>query len=314
MGRLLTIADELSADLALGQQGVFARYQVLEAGHNDDSIQHRLKSGLWRIELPGVYALRSTIPSDLQRLSAACLWGGPGSMVAARAAAALYELRSFKPGLVEICSRKRINPPNGIILHRLSPYLDLEPVMISGLATTPIEKTVFDLISVAGKKRAGLALDEALRLRLTTLERFAAFVEWIARQGRNGVRKARELIAERDPRYEKVRGPSEIDALALFDGVRLPIAAVDHEVWYQGRLVPRCDFAYLHVKFDIEIDGDSVHLGKTDRDRDRKRDRLLERIGWTVIRFSWEEVRDTPHIVISDIKGVLDRLERENRA
>jgi hypothetical protein len=261
--------------------------------------------------LPNVYAPRSAIPSRHQELSAALLWAGPGSMITGRAAAALYGLRSFEFGTVEVCAPRRLNPPDGVIFHRLSPYLDIEPTIVSTLATAPIEKALFDLISVVSKKRAGLALDEALRLRLTTLERFAAFVERIARQGRNGVRTARELIAERDPRYEKVRGPSEIDALALFDGIRLPVAEVDYEVWYQGRLVARCDFAYPDVKFDTEIDGDSVHTGKVDRDKDRKRDRLLERIGWTVIRFSWEEVRDTPHIVISDIKGVLDRLQRE---
>jgi hypothetical protein len=235
-------------------------------------------------------------------------------MITGRAAAALYGLRSFEFGLVEVCAPRRLKPPNGVILRRLSPYLDIEPVIISGLATAPIEKVLFDLISVVSKKRAGLALDEALRLRLTTLESFAAFVEQIARQGRNGVRIARELIAERDHRHEKVRGPSEIDALALFDGIRLPVAAVDHEIWYQGRLLARCDFAYIDDKMDIEIDGDSVHTGKSDRDRDRKRDRRLEALGWTVIRFSWEEVRDTPHVVVSDIKRVLERLRRENRA
>ena len=314
MSRRLWKADAACDDLALGQQGVLARRQAKDAGHNDDSIERRLSSGVWRAVLPGVFALRSSPSSYLQELSAACLWAGPGSMVAGRAAAFLFALRSFGPGTVEICCPRRLNPPPGVVLHRLSPYLDLESTVISGLPATSIEKTIFDLIAIVGKKRAALALDEALRLRLTTLERFAEFVERIARQGRNGVRKARELIAERDPRYEKIRGPSEIDALRLFDGVLLPVAEVDHEIWYQGRLVARCDFAYPDDKFDIEIDGDSVHTGKVDRDRDNKRDRLLERLGWTVIRFSWQEVRDRPHVVISDIKGVLDRLQRENRA
>ena len=70
----------------------------------------------------------------------------------------------------------------------------------------------------------------------------------------------------------------------------------------------------LEVKLDTEIDGGSVHTGKSDRDRDRKRDRRLEALGWTVIRFSWEEVRDSPHTVVNDIRAVLERLRRENRA
>ena len=196
-------------------------------------------------------------------------------------------------------------------MHKVSPYLEIEPITIERLAVAPIEKTIFDLIAILGKKRSGLALDEALRLRLTTLERFADYVERIARQGRNGVRIARELIEERDSRYEKIRGPSEIDALALFDGTRLPVAEVDYEIWYQGRLLARADFAYPEVKLAIEIDGYSVHTNKTDRDYDRKRDRRLEAIGWTVIRFSWEELRNNPQVVIDDIRHVLERLRRE---
>ena len=307
-------ADRHCAERAAEQWGVFSREQALEGGHTDHSIRSRVGSGLWEEVLPGVYSPRSAVPTPQRALSAGLLWAGSGSMVTGRAAAALYGLRTFDLGIVEICAPKRLNPPAGIVLRRLSPYLCIEPTIISGLPTAPIEKVLFDLVSVVSKKRAGLALDEALRLRLTTLKRFADFVEWIARQGRNGVRKARELISERDPRYEKVRGPSEVDALALFDGVRLPIAKVDHEIWYQGRLLARCDFAYLDEKLDIEIDGDSVHTNKTDKDRDRKRDRRLEALGWTVIRFSWEEVRDSPHVVVDDIRMVLERIRRGNSA
>jgi hypothetical protein len=307
-------ADCLCGELAAGQWGVFSRDQALGCGHTDDSIRARVRSGLWRVVLPSVFSPCSAVSSPQQDLAAALLWIGPGSMVTGRAAAALYGLRSFEFGMIEICSPKRINPPAGVILHRLSPYLDIEPVVVQGLAVAPIEKVLFDLIPHVSKKRAGLALDEALRLRLTTLERFADFVEQIARQGRNGVRKARELIGERDPRYEKVRGPSEIDALALFDGTRLPVAEVDYEIWYQGRMIARADFAYADDMLDIEIDGDSVHTNKSDKDRDRRRDRRLDALGWTVIRFSWEEVRDKPHVVVSDVRAVLERLRRRNRA
>jgi Protein of unknown function (DUF559)/Transcriptional regulator, AbiEi antitoxin len=309
-----TIADALVAELAARQWGAFSREQALSAGHSPHSIKARIASGLWIVVHQGVYAHRSAVPSPYRDLAAALLWAGGGSMVTGVAAAALYELRSFEIGPVEIASSKRLKPPTGVVLHRLPQYLDIKANMIKDLPTAPIEKVLLDLIASHGKRRGGLALDEALRLRLTTLERFAEFVESVAIQGRNGIRKSRELIAERDSRYEKVRGPSEVDALGLFDGVRLPVAEVDYEIWYQGRLLARADFAYPEVKLIIEIDGYSVHTNKTDRDRDRKRDRKLEALGWTVIRFSWEEVRNDPLLVIRDIKAVLERLEREIRA
>ena len=233
-------------------------------------------------------------------------------MVAARAAAFLYELRSFEPGRRrDLFPTTTSRPPPGVIVHRLSPYLEIAPTIVERLAVAPIEKTIFDLIAILGKKRAALALDEALRLRLTTLERFAEFVERIARQGRNGVRKARELIEERDSRHERIRGPSEVDALA---SLRWRSAA-------RGRsrlrdLVPRqiVSQSRLCLSRRETRRRDRRLLGSLPQNRSglrQKEGQEVEAIGWTVIRFSWEEVRNNPQMVIDDIRHVLERLRRQ---
>ncbi len=56
----------------------------------------------------------------------------------------------------------------------------------------------------------------------------------------------------------------------------------------------RLDFAVPDLKIGIEIDGFESHSDTQDIAADRKRQRDLEAIGWTIIRFGGQEVYDDP--------------------
>jgi very-short-patch-repair endonuclease len=56
----------------------------------------------------------------------------------------------------------------------------------------------------------------------------------------------------------------------------------------------RLDFAVPYLKIGIEIDGFDSHSDTSDIAADRKRQRDLEFIGWTIIRFGGQEVYDDP--------------------
>ncbi len=44
--------------------------------------------------------------------------------------------------------------------------------------------------------------------------------------------------------------------------------------------------------------------------RDRKRDRLLATLGWTVLRFTADDVRRSPHAMVREIKDHIARIDR----
>lgn len=61
----------------------------------------------------------------------------------------------------------------------------------------------------------------------------------------------------------------------------------------------KLDFANLDKKIDVEIDGRS-HLYLVDRDE--RRDKWLKDQGWTVLRFTNQEVKDSLNLVMEKIR------------
>lgn len=71
--------------------------------------------------------------------------------------------------------------------------------------------------------------------------------------------------------------------LALVDA-GLPEPTVQHQVWHRGRLIAVLDLAYADLRIDIEYEGDHHRSDPAQWDRDIERQRILARLGWTVVR------------------------------
>ena len=59
-------------------------------------------------------------------------------------------------------------------------------------------------------------------------------------------------------------------------------------------------------KIAIEIDGFAYHSDRARYQQDRNRQNLLVLDGWTVLRFTWEDITDRPGQVLAAILAVLD--------
>jgi very-short-patch-repair endonuclease len=67
------------------------------------------------------------------------------------------------------------------------------------------------------------------------------------------------------------------------------------------------DFAYPALKIAIELDGDETHSYlQSPADRARQNDLAL--LGWTVIRFSYDELVFTPGSVIEQMRIALSLI------
>jgi very-short-patch-repair endonuclease len=62
--------------------------------------------------------------------------------------------------------------------------------------------------------------------------------------------------------------------------------------------VGHVDFAYTDETIAIETDGYGWHSDPGAFQTDRERDRELARLGWRVLRFTKQDVRDRPEYVI----------------
>lgn len=67
----------------------------------------------------------------------------------------------------------------------------------------------------------------------------------------------------------------------------------------------RLDFAIVHKRVGIEIDGLTYHNGQESFIKDQQRQRDLQSRGWTIIRFAAKEALDKPEWCVSEVERLL---------
>jgi len=265
-----------------------------------------VERGRLRVVQPGVLRILGAPETWHQSVMAAAL--AADGVVSHRSAAELWGL--IQPaGYVEVSvhpdRRPRLEPP--AILHRIA---DLHPELAverAGLPLTDPVRTIIDLGLVLPQRAVGDALSRALSTRLLTVPEVSWLRDALGRKGRNGTGVVREILTARS-----LLGGTEESLLEkrFHDLVRrhdLPLPAMQHEVWDAGRFVARIDAAYPEAKLAIEVDGYLAHSAPEEFQRDRTRQNRLVALGWTVLRFTWDDVVRRPHEVARAIHETLRR-------
>lgn len=83
-----------------------------------------------------------------------------------------------------------------------------------------------------------------------------------------------------------------------------------HEIRDGRRVVARVDFCWPSHRLVVEADGFAFHSDRSAYRRDRERMNELERLGWRVLRFTWEDVRGRPARVVAMIAECLAQAAR----
>lgn len=69
----------------------------------------------------------------------------------------------------------------------------------------------------------------------------------------------------------------------------------------------RADFVYPSLRLIVEVDGYGAHKGRIAFRDDRARDRANRQRGYDTIRFTWEDVTQTPDAVVADLVSEASR-------
>lgn len=297
-------ADRLCHDLAARQHGVFSRAQARRAGMSARAIAGRVSRGEWIQVHPGVYRPRAIPASWRSDLAAALIWAGREGLVTHQAAGRLWRLDGLEDGAVEISVRIGRDLP-GVIVHRLRPGDRPTRRLVEGFPLTSPERTLLDIAGVLPAPRAGLALDDALRRRLTTLRRLRRILEVEGRCGRKGTATLRRLLTVRDGAEALLESALETRLFRLLKGAGLPRPTPQFEVRSGRRVVARLDFAYPELRLGIEAHGYRWHGGYERWRRDLRRDNALKRLGWVVLVFSWDDVVGEPRRVLEEVRAAI---------
>jgi putative transcription antitermination factor YqgF len=278
---------------------VFERQQALTAGLSSAQLKRRCQAGFFERVEPRVYRMAGAPPTWHQRLFVAVLGAGAEATVSHRAAAGLWQLDGVTPRGVEL------SLPRGRSYDRVDVHFvtDLGPVDITTVDRLPVTnaaRTLLDLGAVVDDPTLECALEGALRDDRTTVRQLRRRADALSRKGRPGLARLRRVL---DRRIDGGPSESELETrfLRLLQRCKLAAPVRQHEVRVGGKLLARADFAYPRERLLIELDGWSAHGTKPAFHADRRRQNALVLAGWTLLRFTWADIGDSPAAVIAAV-------------
>jgi len=158
-----------------------------------------------------------------------------------------------------------------------------------GLRVTSHLRTVTDLARVLPVPEAVAAADAALRDGHMTVTALGGLVSAARGYGSGGCRRVAALL---DPLAGSIF-ESLLRVVLVLGGVPAPVS--QHQVRdANGRVVARVDLCWPAARLIVEADGYAFHSDRLAYRRDRERMNELERLGWRVLRITWEDVRQRP--------------------
>ena len=172
-------------------------------------------------------------------------------------------------------------------------------VVVGEVAVTSVERTLVDLSRRLPPDEGVAAADSALRQGMISTEDLRAALLGCRGRGAAGPRAISLLM---DARSESVL-ESLTRTLLVLGGLRPVLQFVIRD--QAGRFIARVDFCWPEQRLVVEADGFAFHADRAAYRHDRDRLNQLERLGWRVLRFTWEDVRHRPEHVLRLVEECL---------
>jgi very-short-patch-repair endonuclease len=275
--------NDVLRQLAAGQAGCVATWQLRGAGLSMNAIRHRTRD-LRRIH-DGVFLTGDAPVTRLQRWWAATLTA-PGSVLAFASAGAAYEMRPWK-STFEVIVRHGSGGPQRQQSLLICRTKDLHQTTLDGLPITTPERTLADLWPrVPDPPRL---LRNALRLKLLTIPSLSAHLRQAS------ARRRPTTLVKQLARYEHLelaRCRSDAEAAAVVTLADAGIQAPAINVRIAGE---EADLSWEKRRLILELDGGSFHQDKLE---DARRTAIWRAAGWDVRRLPTDVVYDDPDRLI----------------
>jgi very-short-patch-repair endonuclease len=277
-------------ELAGRQHGVVSRRQLLESGWHRSAIDREIAAKrLLRVHT-GVYAVGHRAIGDRGRWMAAVLAGGPGVVLSHRSAAALLEMVRRDTGITHVTGPVALTRRR-IVGHRA--VLDpADRTVWRGIPVTTVSRTLADLDHE-------LADDDAFE-QVVRETMFRGLFDSLAVAAAIGRRPARRLAGFVDD-YVPTQTEMENRLLRICRRSALPTPLT------QRGEAPRVDFVWPEARLVVEVDGWAAHRTRFAFQRDRAVTNRLQLDGFTVLRFTWEDLTRRPEEVAAQIRRALAR-------
>lgn len=293
--------------------GLVERAWLVAAGITDREIRGRIERGSLRLVHPGVYATFGTPLDHRARLLAACMAAGPAAVASHRSALWMWRLLDGEQPL-EVTAPRRTHPaPDGFVLHRPN---QLRPVDVTRRQHVPVTtpmRALLDAGVVLPRFAVGECVERGLESRLVSVNGLRVILADLGGRGRTGTAALRGYLDHRalgDRRPESMIEP--LMARLLYADLGIGPIEYQKTLALDGEHV-RPDFVASRAMTAIEVDGLDAHGSRQALDRDLRRQNLLVRHGYLVLRYTTTHLRK-PAAVTKEIVAVcrqrIDELER----
>jgi hypothetical protein len=279
-------ADVAAGAIARKQHGLITAAQARESGITKREVQWRAASGRWTRLHPGVFAVSGTPETWERKVLAAVLFGGEGTVASHFAAAPLHRFPDVPKELVEITVPPGRQPrAAGVRVHRPAPLPAYERRVVDGIPVTSFARTLVDCSGRLSLGQLARALDAGLVRNDVTLWSVERTLRELKQAPGRHPSKLWTLLGERGVETELGESRPEMRLARLLASAGLPAPVQQHWVTVGGDRF-RLDMAYPEALVAVEYDGWDAHRSRSAFDTDRRRDRILQLAGWTVLRFT----------------------------
>ncbi|HEY4098156.1 MAG TPA: DUF559 domain-containing protein [Baekduia sp.] len=279
------------AAFATAHHGVVGRAELRGLGVSDDAIEHRLAVGRLQRLYRGVYAVGHRALTREGRWRAAVLACGPRAVLSHGDAAAHWGLAPVRGSRIHVTrpsSAGRAPDPRRIRLHRTRTLQPWEATINDNIPTTTVARTLLDLAADLRPRALEDVIAQSNRLELFDLVAARRCLDEHPRQ--HGAPALRRLLDDlQTTELVDLRSPLEVRFLQLCDDHQLPPPQANTTL--AGFLV---DFHWPGTTLIVETDGFAYHATPTAFESDRARDQALTLAGYTVVRFTYNQVTREP--------------------
>lgn len=292
---------------ARDNHGIISFEEARKAGLSEKEIAHKVAKEGWVSVHPLVYRLPGAPDTKKSRFAAAVKAAGPDALLSHRSAAELLGLDGISSGdKIEVVNHTG-HQLKGVKVHRLRPIDRPRRMHVDGIPVTRMERVLIDLAGCLPIKVVGLALDDALRRRATTLARMWEELNRIGGRGRKGTKNLRVMLIVRDELDAEMRSAFEARMRRILKRIRGYEAIPNFRI--NTRVKTRyLDFGYRELPLGIECHSVDWHTGVRMK-KDIKRDREFKNIGYEVLYFTWEEVYFEAEMVEREVRAAIRRRE-----
>lgn len=294
------------AEHTASQHGNVTASQADRTGLTSHERRGVIRDGI--LERAGTHVLRSpfverTAIGDLAALVLDC---GDGAVASGPTAAALYEFDGFvlAPPFHVTIPRGRLVKRKG---HRIHTTMDLDPIdrtLVRGIPVFAPPRALLDLSRFVSRPRLSVALDCALRDRITTEDLIHERIGALRSSGKHGVTKLLDVIDG----AEVTRGGHswlERRFLEICAGHRLPKPETQQVLADSKSRVVRVDFRF-GTRVVVEVLGYRWHRGsRAQLSRDVERINTLVREGFIPLQFTYDHVTAQVDWVVGELRETL---------